>query len=75
MTENGRLERVFRMAKEQRLVLGIQLSSGSLHYGVVEQMDDEVLLLSDKKGRNTLLSRAGVVAVFVIEKGISLWMD
>ncbi len=73
MNHNSRLKRVLERSKDQGLVLGIQLASGSLYRGVVEQLDDEVLLMRDRKGRETLLTCSGIVAAFPGEKGVSLW--
>jgi len=74
MAGKDHMDRVFRMAKEQGLSLGIQLASGSLYSGViVEEMDGEFLLVRGKKKRRTLLARSGIVALFAADTDVALW--
>ena len=73
MTENSRLRQLLQRSKDEGLILGIQLSSGSLNYGIVEELDNGVLLVRDKKGRKSLVTHSGIVSVFVAERGVSAW--
>ena len=75
MADKNHMDRVFRMSKEQELSLGIQLASGSLYSGVIEEMDGEFLLVRGKKRRRTLLARSGVVALFAADTSVALWKD
>ena len=75
MANKDNMDRVFRMSKEQELSLGIQLASGSLYTGVIEEMDREFLLVRGKKMRKTLLARSGIVALFATDNSVDLWQD
>ena len=75
MADRDHMDCVFRMSKEQGVSLGIQLASGSLYSGVIEEMDGEFLLVrgNGKKKRRTLLARSGVVALFAANADVALW--
>ena len=75
MAEKNQIDRAFERSKEQGEILGIQVSSGSLYAGVVERMDNEVLMVRDKKGRKTLVARPCVVAVYVAGGGDTSWEE
>ena len=73
MADKDHMDCVFQMSKEQGVSLGIQLASGSLYSGVIEEMDGEFLLVRGKKRRRTLLARSGVVALFAADADVALW--